>query len=38
MHVAAMSDTASIILGWRDLELDRLTGRREVTHRADGTV
>jgi hypothetical protein len=37
MHVAAMSDTASVILGWRDLELDRLTGR-EVTHRAGGTV
>jgi hypothetical protein len=37
-HVAAMSDTASVILGWRDLEFDRLTGRREVTHRAGGTV
>jgi len=38
MHVAAISDTASVILGWRDLELDGLTGRREVTHRAGGTV
>lgn len=38
MHVAAISDTASLILGRRDLELDGLTGLREVTHRAGGTV
>ncbi len=38
MQVAAISDTASVILGRRDLELDGLTGVREVTHRAGGTV
>jgi hypothetical protein len=38
MHAAAIADTASAILGRRDLELGELTGLREVTHRADGTV
>jgi hypothetical protein len=38
MHVAAISDTASVILGQREFEIDGLTGLREVTHRAGGTV
>jgi len=38
MHVAAISDTPSVILGRRDLELDGLTGLREVSHRGGGTV
>ena len=38
MHVAAISDTASVILGRRGLEFDGLTGLREITHRAGGTV
>ena len=38
MHVAAISDTGSGILGQRDLELDGLTGLREVSHRGGGTV
>jgi hypothetical protein len=38
MHVAAISGTGSVILGQRDLELDGLSGLREVTHRGGGTV
>jgi hypothetical protein len=38
MHVAAISDTASVILERRDLKLDGLTGLREVSHRGGGTV
>jgi hypothetical protein len=38
MHVAAIADTGSVILGQRDLELDGLTGLRQVTHRGGGTV
>jgi hypothetical protein len=37
-HVAAISDTASVIIGQRDLSLDGLTGLREISHRAGGTV
>ena len=37
-HVAAISDTASVIIGQRDLWLDGLTGLREISHRAGGTV
>lgn len=36
MHVAAIRDTGSLIIGQRDLELDGLTGLREISHRADG--
>jgi hypothetical protein len=38
MHVAAISDTASVILGRCDLELDGLTGLRQVSHRGGGTI
>jgi hypothetical protein len=38
LHVAAISDTASVILGQRDLKLDGLTGLQEVSHRGGGTV
>jgi hypothetical protein len=38
MHVAAIRDTGSLIIGQRDLELDGLTGLREISHRAGGTV
>jgi hypothetical protein len=38
MHVGAIRDTGSLIIGQRDLELDRLTGLREISHRAGGTV
>ena len=38
MHVAAIRDTGSLIIGQRDLELDGLTGLREVSHRGGGTV
>jgi hypothetical protein len=37
-HVAAISDTASVIIGQRDLSLDGLMGLREISHRAGGTV
>lgn len=37
-HVAAISDTVSVIIGQRDLWLDGLTGLREISHRAGGTV
>jgi len=38
MHVAAIRDTGSLIIGQRDLELDGLTGLREISHRDGGTV
>lgn len=38
MHVAAIRDTGSLIIGQRDLELDGLTGLREISHRGGGTV
>jgi hypothetical protein len=38
VHVAALTDTGSKILGQRDLELDGLTGLLEVSHRGGGTV
>ncbi|MCW2907691.1 MAG: hypothetical protein JWL68_2480 [Actinomycetia bacterium] len=38
VHVAAITDTGSKILGQRDLELDGLTGLLEVSHRGGGTV
>ena len=38
MHVAAIRDTGSVILGQRDLGLDEITGLREVSHRGGGTV
>jgi hypothetical protein len=38
MHVVAIRDTGSLILGRRDLELDAITGLREVSHRGGGTV
>lgn len=38
MHVVAIGDTGSLIIGHRDLELDGLTGLREISHRAGGTV
>ena len=38
MHVVAIRDTGSLILGQRDLELDAVTGLREVSHRGGGTV
>lgn len=38
MHVAAIRDTGSLIIGQRDLELDSLTGLREISHRAGATV
>ena len=38
MHVAAIRDTGSLILGQRDLGLDEITGLREVSHRGAGTV
>jgi len=38
MHVAAIRDTGSVILGQCDLGLDEITGLREVSHRGGGTV
>lgn len=38
MHVATIRDSGSLILGQRDLELDAITGLREVSHRGGGTV
>jgi hypothetical protein len=38
VHVAAITDTGSKILGQRDLELDGLSGLLEVSHRGGGTV
>lgn len=38
VHVAAVTDTGSKILGQRDLELDGLSGLLEVSHRGGGTV
>lgn len=38
MHVAAIRDTSSPIIGQRDLKLDEITGLREVSHRGGGTV
>ena len=38
MHVAAIRDTGSLIIGQRDLELDGITGLREVSHRGGGTI
>ena len=38
MHVAAIRDTGSLIIGHRDLELDGIAGPREVSHRGGGTV
>ena len=38
MHVAAIRGTGSLIIGQRDLELDGITGLREVSHRGGGTV
>jgi hypothetical protein len=38
MHVAAIRDTGNLIIGQRDLELDGITGLREVSHRGGGTV
>ena len=35
---AAIRHTGSLILGQRDLELDAITGLREVSHRGGGTV
>jgi hypothetical protein len=38
VHVAAITDTGSKILGQRELELDGLSGLLEVSHRGGGTV
>jgi len=38
MHVAAIRDTGSLIIGQRDLEVDGIGGLREVSHRGGGTV
>lgn len=38
VHVAAVTDTGSKILGQRDLELDGLSGLLQVTHRGGGTA
>jgi hypothetical protein len=38
MHIAAIRDAGSLIIGQRDLELDAITGLREVSHRGGGTV
>jgi hypothetical protein len=38
VHVAAITDTGSKILGQRDLELDGLSGLLQVSHRGGGTV
>ena len=38
MHVAAIRDTSSRIIGQRGLELDAITGLREVSHRGGGAV
>jgi hypothetical protein len=38
MHVVAIRDTGSLIIGQRDLELDGITGLQEISHRAGGTV
>lgn len=37
-HVNAVRRTGGMILGCRPLDLDRITGLREVTHRAGGVV
>ena len=37
-HVKAIRENGRYILGIRELELDGITGLREVTHRAGGTV
>jgi hypothetical protein len=36
MHVAAIHDTGSPIIGQRDLELDGITGLQEISHRGGG--
>ena len=38
MHVAAIRDTGSLIIGQRDLELNGIAGLREVSRRGGGTV
>jgi hypothetical protein len=38
VHVAAITDTGSKLLGQRDLELDGLSGLLQVSHRGGGTV
>jgi hypothetical protein len=38
MHVTAIRDNGSLIIGQRDLELDELDGLREISHRGGGTV
>jgi hypothetical protein len=38
MHVAAIRDTGSLIIGQRDLALDGIAGLRQVSHRGGGTV
>lgn len=38
VHVAAITDTGSKILGQRDLEHDGLSGLLQVSHRGGGTV
>jgi hypothetical protein len=38
IHVVALKDTDSKILGQRDLALDNITGLTEISHRAGGTV
>ena len=38
IHVVALKDTGSKILGQRDLDLDHITGLLELSHRAGGTV
>ena len=38
VHVAAITDTGSKILGQRDLEQDGLSGLLQVSHRGGGTV
>jgi hypothetical protein len=38
MHVVAIRDTSGLIIGQRDLQLDEITGLREVSHRGGGTV
>lgn len=37
-HIKTIRETGGVILGCRDLRLDGITGLREVTHRAGGTV
>jgi hypothetical protein len=37
-HIKTIRETGGVILGCRDLSLDGITGLREVTHRAGGTV